>query len=399
MTTTKSATYSRRKFITLVGGGVVGAAAIGATAASFADTMPSEAIVAWSGPGPDLAASDDPRRWILSYAILAPNPHNLQAWQADLSVADEITLLCDPARLLPETDPFNRQVLIGHGAFLELLTIAAAEKGYDAQINLFPQGTPGRNVDVRRPIARILLVKKASVAKDSLFKRITERSTNRETYDAKRPATTEELRELLNFPVSKELVLAFATETNKVAALNDLAVRAWEVEQGTPRTWNESVINTHIGAAEIARYREGICLCGPSIWWAYRLGLLSRAQMADPKSQAFAIARDSTQSPARTATAWVWIKSEGNTRATQIAAGRAYVRLGLRATEAGLALQPFSQALQEFPEMRERFEEIKAATGCGANQTLQMFARIGRAPKETPSPRRPLTSFVRGTNI
>lgn len=194
MTTNQETKTTRRKFIALVGGGTVAAATLGATAISFGDTMPAEALVAWNGA----EASGDPRLWMVSYAILAPNPHNLQAWRVDLSVPDEITIFCDLSRLLPETDPFNRQVLIGHGAFLELLTIAAAERGYRAKIGLFPTGVPKANVDAR-PVAHVRLTKDAEVPKDSLFSRIAERRTNRQPYDAKRPATTPELRDLLAF--------------------------------------------------------------------------------------------------------------------------------------------------------------------------------------------------------
>ena len=42
--------------------------------------------------------------------------------------------------------------------------------------------------------------------------------------------------------------------------------------------------------------------------------------------------------------------TEGNDRKTQVNAGRAYVRAQLAATAHGLAMQPLSQALQEYPE-------------------------------------------------
>jgi hypothetical protein len=44
---------------------------------------------------------------------------NLQSWLVDLSTPDEILLRCDLARLLPETDPASRQIMMSHGTFLE----------------------------------------------------------------------------------------------------------------------------------------------------------------------------------------------------------------------------------------------------------------------------------------
>jgi len=40
----------------------------------------------------------------------------------------------DLDRRLPETDPFDRQITLGCGAFFELLTIAAAPEGYRADV-------------------------------------------------------------------------------------------------------------------------------------------------------------------------------------------------------------------------------------------------------------------------
>lgn len=62
----------------------------------------------------------DPRLDVLAYAILAPNPHNMQPWRIGMGDGLEFTVYCDLDRLLPETDPPNRQITIGFGCFLEL---------------------------------------------------------------------------------------------------------------------------------------------------------------------------------------------------------------------------------------------------------------------------------------
>ena len=82
---------SRRRFIKLVGGGAVLAAATVLTGCST--TMPDNTVLAWAEPKSDLGL----REFMLAHALLAPNPHNRQPWLADLRRADEITLVCDPA--------------------------------------------------------------------------------------------------------------------------------------------------------------------------------------------------------------------------------------------------------------------------------------------------------------
>ena len=71
-------------------------------------------IAAWRDPG---AGEQDPRRFALAHAILAPNPHNTQAWQVELRGDDEMLLYCDLERRLPFTDPNDRQITIGCGCF------------------------------------------------------------------------------------------------------------------------------------------------------------------------------------------------------------------------------------------------------------------------------------------
>jgi hypothetical protein len=127
----------RRSFIRVMGGGVVLAAAPALVACSSA--LPPEAVAAWQPPAPP-APGSDVRRWILAHAILAPHSHNLQSWLVDLRQPGEIALYCDRTRLLPETDPFSRQIMMSQGTFLEVLDLAARQQGLRADIQLFPQG-------------------------------------------------------------------------------------------------------------------------------------------------------------------------------------------------------------------------------------------------------------------
>jgi len=143
----------RRNFIRLVGGGVITAATLPMAGCSLNSDYPAQAVEAWRGPQNE----SDPRRRALAYAITAPNPHNLQPWLVDLQENGVITVMTDRERVLPQTDPFGRQILVGHGAFIELLTMALAEQGLTAEVTLWPKGELGADLagwDLR-PIARI----------------------------------------------------------------------------------------------------------------------------------------------------------------------------------------------------------------------------------------------------
>jgi len=174
----------RRNFLHVVGGAAI-AAAVPLSGCSLSSQFPAQAVQAWQGPSPQ---ETDVRRWILSYAILAPHSHNLQSWLVDLRTPGEIVLFCDLTRLLPETDPLSRQIMMSQGTFLELLDLAARQRGQRADIELFPQGEFASDKPDARPVARIRLTADPSVRPDPLFAQILQRHTNRESYESRVPS-------------------------------------------------------------------------------------------------------------------------------------------------------------------------------------------------------------------
>ena len=382
----------RRNFIRLAGGGIVLAA--GATLGGCSRAYPPEAIAAWNGPGNEA----DPRRWVLGYAILAPHSHNLQSWVADLRRPGEITLSCDPARLLPETDPFSRQIMMSHGTFLELLDIAARERGLRAEIELFPEGEFSPERIDGRPVARIRLVPDEAVAKDPLFAQILARRTNREAYDLARGVTPEAWAAMANAAGSAGGLRFGHVGTDDAAALarhRAIAAEAWRIELVTPRTMLESYKVLRVGAAEVAQHRDGLSLMDPMVVAMTRLGLFDRSKAPAPDD--FAVKGQIEQFNEKLATtpAFLWMVTPANDRRTQVEAGRAYARVQLAATAHGVAMQPLQQALQEYPEQAAPHAAIRELLGAKPPQeTVQMWARVGHAPPVQPAPRRGVDAIV-----
>lgn len=380
----------RRGFIRLVGGGVVFAAAPGLLGCS--SDFPPEALSAWQPPGP----GQDLRRWMLSYAILAPHPHNLQSWLVDLKQADEITLYCDTARLLPETDPYSRQIMLGQGTFLELLDLAARQVGQRAEIDLFPKGTfDAKNVD-RRPTARIRITADAALGKDPLFAQILKRRTNREMYDVKDIPDTA-MQTITASVAGLPVQIGFASSRQNELRQQHRAIakEAWRIELTTPRTMLESLKLMRVGSDEIRQNPDGIAINTPFIRAVVALGLFdrSKAPARDDASIASQITDFNTKIDATPA--FFYLISLGNDRVTQINAGRAYVRAQLAATAQGLSMHPLSQALQEYPEQAKMYAAIhQLLKAPPASQTVQMWTRIGFAPLVQPSPRRALAQHI-----
>jgi hypothetical protein len=392
-------TMQRRSFVRIAGGGVVAAATLGtAGLAGCAADMPAAAVEAWQGPGADLAAASDPRRWLLSYAILAPHSHNLQSWVVDLGTPGEIVLSCDAKRLLPQTDPLSRQIMMSHGTFIELLDLAARERGLRADVSLFPQGAFGPDRLDARSVARIRLSPDAAVAKDPLFGQILHRRTNRSAYDLNRPVAAAAWAAMAEAVKPNTLRFGFAgaEQVPALAAHRAIAAEAWRIELTTPRTIMESFEVLRVGPAEVARHRDGLTLLDPMVVTLNRLGLFDRSKAPAPDDYATTSQIKDFAAKLASTTGFLWMVTPTNDRVAQVNAGRAYARVQLAATAQGLAMQPLSQALQEYPEQAQPYREIhRLAEATQPGQTVQMWARVGYAPAVSPAPRRRLADFIR----
>lgn len=386
---------SRRTFIRTIGGtGIVFAAAgIGLTQC---DRMPASAVEPWVAPG---AGRPDIREWALAHALLAPNPHNMQPWIADLREENTITLYVDPDRLLPETDPFGRQILIGHGTFLELLDLAARKAGYRAKTALFPAGsadeTSAAKAIAQHPVARVTFAKDDALSPDPLFDAIPNRRSCKEPFDMEQALSEAHAQALHTAQKDPAVSLTITRDGDLPARLRTLTRDAMVLEMETPRTLWESIRVMRIGADEIAENPDGIDLHGPIFWWLKKLGLMTEEKAMTPGTIAYQGGVDYALGWAGATPSFGWITTTGNDRATQVAAGRAYVRLNLQATASGAAMHPVSQLLQEYPEMTDLQRQFYEATETPRQNTVQMLFRLGYAERPDPTPRRPLDALLR----
>jgi hypothetical protein len=378
---------TRRQVLKVIGGGTILAAAVLGGWAATRD--PAAARRPWAEAG----QAGDPLRRALSFAILAPNPHNRQPWLVDLSSPGAITLFADPDRRLPQTDPLDRQITLGLGAFLELLVMALAEENLSADVSLFPDGAPQPRLD-GRPVARVTVAPDPEVVRDPLFAQVLDRRTNRLPHDTGRPVAAGTLAGIAAAALRGRV--GYTVDPAEVSALRDLGWRAMYLEMTTAATARENLELTRIGRAEIEANPDGVALAGPLLEGMERAGLLNRWDLLDPASAGFARQVPFLRAPFDTAMGFLWQVTPANGRADQIAAGRDYLRLNLAATAAGVAMQPLSQALQEFPEMATLHTEARAALDVGPAETLQMFVRVGYAGQPKPSPRWPAESRILG---
>jgi hypothetical protein len=361
----------------------------GAGAAGWTLTRaPKHAREPWSKAGTSFG---DARLDALSYAILAPNPHNMQPWRIRLDGDDALTVFCDRSRLLPETDPSNRQITVGFGCFLELLRQAAAEKGLRADATPFPQGEPQPILD-ERPVASVRFSTDPHAGPDPLFEAALTRRTNRAPF-SKRPVDETTLSRICAASVGG-VIAKGVVEGDLIPALRMLANDAWKTEWTLDRTRRESIEVTRIGKGEVDASPWGLALNSPLLDAIAAAGVMTRENMDRPDKAAYEQSLIFYQQAVDSAAAFAWTSTATNTRADQIAAGAAWLRMQQAATLAGVAFHPLSQALQEFPEMASAYARAHQLLAHESGATVQMLARLGYAEAPPPAPREALLSKI-----
>jgi hypothetical protein len=356
------------------------------------DSLPAAAIAPWQAlpePPPELA--HDPRWPALAWAMLAPSPHNLQPWLADVRQPGCVRLWPDPQRLLPHTDPAFRQILVGCGAFAELLCLAASHAGWLTELTLLPEGPyPLDRLD-ERPWADVRFVRPAPPppAEHTLFAAVRQRRTDRQPYAAT-PPEDRQLHALAQAiaPVPG-VELAWSTEPERCQRISALAIKGCRVEFGDPAMWAESVATSRWGADAVAAEPSGTPVLGAAAWWGRRLGVLNDAALRNPQGLAARQTLARFEHALSATPAWAWLVSQDANRAAQLHSGRAFLRLGLAASSQGLALHPCSQTLQEVPVLAPLYQAMHAELGVAAPRRVHMLLRVGHSPNVTPpSPRR-----------
>ena len=313
----------------------------------------------------------------------APNPHNTQAWKLRI-ISDLVALLyIDEKRTLPETDPPTRQIHIGAGCFLETLSIGASTVGYAAKIDHFPEGAYSTSDVGKKPVARIKLT--ASTANpDPLGKSIYKRQTNRRPSPKNGTITDEQFAQLATYCIDDSIKMIGINNPAEMQSLLSIFEQAMLIECQNYHLFEETRIWFRYNEHERAQKRDGLSIPqtgitgirAPLVEWYLKHG--------DPKrwhsKQSINAYMDVFRKGLKSAQGIMLLKSNTNTPLDWVKTGRLYVRISLAATEMGLQLHPYSQVLQEYPEMTATQQAFNSLVGVSGQQKVQMAVRIGSGP-------------------
>lgn len=278
---------------------------------------------------------------ILSYARWAPSPHNMQSWRFRLERDDSVTLLYDPARLLPNTDPTGRFCTVGFGILLETMSVAAAPLGYDVAVQFRTQVLDARAGKLT-PLARLTLVPRDTI---ELLDRqlILDRRTSRLPYDDQ-PVPAPVLEELSEVAAEYGHVFEYSVEPRQVDWVVRLNADTMFFDMSDPLSRNEVGGWIRFSQRDAKRRADGLAayamhFAGPLMWLFVHHNWLFRLPGVYQMVRAFYV-----RSMRGTRTA-AWLSGPFEVHEDWIRAGRMMARLWLVMTKHGVYLHPFGSVI------------------------------------------------------
>ncbi|MGG2092365.1 hypothetical protein AB1283_06545 [Bacillus sp. S13(2024)] len=330
----------------------------------------------------------DIRVRLAAHGLLAANGHNMQPWivRLDQEDANVFYLYADSSRLVAQVDPLARQTMVTQGAFLEYVKDAGDQLGYHTDIVLFPNGNYDEaslkeSMDTK-PVAKISLTKVEPI-NNELYPYIFLPDTNRGAYETT-PLTKAQVNKLQGISDVKDVSLEIFQDQENLDRLGQYAMEGARIESAVHRINEESANIFRANEYEKNKYRYGFSLEGERITGLKKhvmQGMITMFPSINNEKASADLFVKSTQVAVEHTPTYAMIITKDNSRSNQVKAGMLYSRLILEAHNMGFVMQPPSQVLEEYPEMKEPYTKIHKKYAPNG-KVIQMLVRMGKPTEE-----------------
>jgi hypothetical protein len=344
--------------------------------------------------------SDGSKR-ALRAAILAANPHDSQPWQFQVW-GDGIIFIANRRRNLGSFDPFRREMHLAMGAAVENFVLAAKTFGLDTQV--MPYDGKLTSEPGNEPIAAVWVgLAPGTKAHDPLVDMIPHRHTHRGHYHPDHGVDRAMLDTLASRLSGDMVQVAFVSDSVARAEMGSLIVEATKAIVDDRQMSEDSAHWIRTGARDIEAHRDGITLdcSGIAPWLVAGAKILPDLDAATTDRYWYEATRD-VQVPSAPVLGAIFVEDRLGMKGA-IAAGRAWQRLHLSLTAAGLYAQPLNQPVERIDRdaMRGRQNDYGSALAqlCQMPGEPTFVFRVGYADGPAPlSPRRPMRWMLRPDN-
>ncbi|OGV26771.1 MAG: hypothetical protein A3F18_02290 [Legionellales bacterium RIFCSPHIGHO2_12_FULL_37_14] len=331
----------------------------------------------------------EPWKTILEYGRYAPSPHNMQPWLFQVEEDGTVTLMYDPKRLLPGTNPTGSFVYVAFGILHETMSIAAASSDNDVEFEYLSDNlTLDSNAIGPQPLAKIRLVKRTR--EETLNKQlIIDRQTSRLPYNSI-PVAEEVMDELQAIAAQYKHKLEYTRDKKEVDWVIRLNADTMFYDMSNAKARNEVASWMRFTKKDALARKDGLAayamhVPGPIMWLFAHANWLFRIPFV------YYIVRKLYERTMRGTAIVSWISGPFATQVDWINAGHMMARLWLTMTKNGVYLHPFGSVITNQEANIKMTEHFKNPN---REHNLWMLTRLGYGEKPPVAQRRSLDDML-----
>jgi hypothetical protein len=342
------------------------------------------------GRRPDPKQFTEPILKAIAVGMNAPNPHNTQAWKFKVLNSMEALFYVDENRLLTATDPIARQIHVGCGSFIALFEIGANNLAYKALVEYLPEGNYAFAEIGKKPVAKLSLQKSVET-KDELFDQVYTRQTTRSVYEGN-ILSNDEFNKIINLSKPEFATVELLNDPKKLKLALELLYKGMEVECYDWNAFDESRKWFRV-KDDIAIKKDGLNLrvsgmnSGVNLWLTETLLKGYPQKLWHAQSSIEGVLKGHYEK-VMSSKGVITFKTNSNTLTDWLKCGKDYARFQLAAYKQGICIHPLSQVLQEYPSMKQLYNDFNKMMNVDEPAKIQMAVKVGRSKPHEYSYRR-----------